>query len=327
MIHTEQLTRTFTTGSGKSKQTVEAVRGIDLDVAEGELVALLGPNGAGKSTTLRMLTSLLPPSSGRATVAGVDVVADPAGVRARIGYIGQNPGGGFSYRVWDELLQQGRFHGLSADDATARAKQLVGSLALDGLELRKVQTLSGGQKRRLDIALGLMHSPRLLFLDEPSTGMDPQNRANLWEHILRLREEQGTTVVLTTHYLEEADTMAERVVIVDGGRIIADDTPAALKAEQAGDRIRVTVDPGDLTRATEVAARTGEVLGTATSPDVAGVRIDLKVEHGDRLLPGLLRTLSDRQVEVLATTLHQPTLDDVFLTLTGRSLREGADPR
>jgi ABC-2 type transport system ATP-binding protein len=319
MIHTDGLARTFTTGTGKGKQTVEAVRGIDLHVAEGELVAMLGPNGAGKSTTLRMLTTLLPPSRGRATVAGVDVTTDPAEVRRRIGYIGQNPGAGFSYRVWDELLQQGRFYGLERDEATRRAREVVASLHLDGLEMRKVQTLSGGQKRRLDIALGLIHSPGLLFLDEPSTGMDPQNRANLWEHILRLREEHGTTIVLTTHYLEEADTMAERVVIVDHGRIIADDTAAALKAEQAGDRIGLTVAPGDLATAAEVAARVGEVVSAE------GERVTVRVEHGDRLLPGLLTALADRRADVRAATLHQPTLDDVFLTLTGRSLREGAD--
>ena len=194
-------------------------------------MAFLGPNGAGKSTTLKMLTSLLAPTSGTARVAGLDVTADPAGVRQRIGYIGQKDGAGLNYRVWDELLLQGRFYGLSEAEATDRGRELVSSLALDGMELRKVSTLSGGQKRRLDIALGLIHSPELLFLDEPSTGMDPQNRANLWEHIIRLREQHGTTIVLTTHYLEEADTMAERVVVIDHGRIIADDTAARLKAE------------------------------------------------------------------------------------------------
>ena len=237
MIHTEKLTRTF----GSGKDTVEAVRGVDLDVAEGELVAFLGPNGAGKSTTLRMLTSLLPPTSGSARVAGVDVTADPAEVRSRIGYIGQKDGAGYNYRVWDELLMQGRFYGLSRDESARRGSSLLASLDLEGMEMRKVSTLSGGQKRRLDIALGLIHEPALLFLDEPSTGMDPQNRANLWEHIMRLREERGTTIVLTTHYLEEADTMAERVVVIDHGRIIADDTADALKAEQAGDRISLTV--------------------------------------------------------------------------------------
>ncbi|MEJ7633726.1 ATP-binding cassette domain-containing protein [Aeromicrobium sp.] len=319
MIHTEQLTRTFVSG----KETVEAVRGIDLDVAAGELVAFLGPNGAGKSTTLRMLTSLLPPTSGNATVAGIDVTADPAGVRSRIGYIGQKDGAGHNYRVWDELLLQGRFYGLSKDRAATRADELLGSLDLEAMKLRKVSTLSGGQKRRLDIALGLIHEPALLFLDEPSTGMDPQNRANLWDHILRLREEFGTTIVLTTHYLEEADTMAERVVVIDHGRIIADDTADALKAEQAGDRISLTIDAADLPTTRDVVGRTGTEVQEA--PNAGGVTISFRVDAGPAALPGVLHALGDKGVAVRAATLKQPTLDDVFLNLTGRSLREGAE--
>nr|AIA17488.1 daunorubicin resistance ABC transporter, ATP-binding protein [uncultured bacterium] len=315
MIHTEKLTRTFTTG----KQVVEAVKGIDLDVQKGELVALLGPNGAGKSTTLRMLTSLLPPTSGTARVAGIDVTKNPAGVRQKIGYIGQNPGAGYNYRVWDELRMQGRFYGLSKDEVSERGKELLSTLALEGMELRKVSTLSGGQKRRLDIALGLIHSPELLFLDEPSTGMDPQNRANLWEHITRLREERGTTIVLTTHYLEEADSMAERIVIIDHGRIIADDTAERLKAQQAGDRITVTVDESDVQLASEVVANAGTILDTTSNT------INVRVDAGDRTLPKLLNALHNKGIDVLSATLHQPTLDDVFLNLTGRSLREGGD--
>ena len=315
MIHTEKLTRTFTSG----KDVVEAVKGVDLDVGEGELVAFLGPNGAGKSTTLRMLTTLITPTSGSASVVGVDVVADPAGVRRRIGYIGQNTGAGYNYRVWDELRLQGRFYGLSKQEAAQRGRRLLHTLGLEGMEMRKVSTLSGGQRRRLDIALGLIHEPPLLFLDEPSTGMDPQNRANLWEHIQRLRADHGTTIVLTTHYLEEADSMAERVVVIDHGRIIADDTAAALKAKQAGDRITLTVDPADLSTTADVAARAGEIL------ERTGDTIRLRVEGGDRVLPRLVTTLADKDVTVVATTLHQPTLDDVFLNLTGRSLREGAD--
>ena len=319
MIHTEALTRSF----GSGKQAVEAVRGIDLDVAEGELVALLGPNGAGKSTTLRMLTSLLPPTSGSARVAGLDVAADPAAVRARIGYIGQKDGAGHNYRVWDELRMQGRFYGLDKRTAADRGAELLATLDLDGLRMRKVSTLSGGQKRRLDIALGLIHSPGLLFLDEPSTGMDPQNRANLWDHITRLRAERGTTIVLTTHYLEEADSMAERVVVIDHGRIIADDAPAVLKADLAGDRITVLVAPADAGTARAVAGRFGsELLERGRGPDV---ELSFRVDAGPPTLPVVLAELAARGVEVRAATLRQPTLDDVFLTLTGRSLREGAD--
>ncbi len=251
LIHTTQLTRHFVS----KKETVEAVKGVDIDVAAGELVAFLGPNGAGKSTTLRMLTTLLPPTSGTAEVAGASITDDPAAVRSRIGYIGQGDGGGHSFRVRDELVMQGKFYGMNSSDSASRATELMETLDLTTLGKRRVSTLSGGQRRRLDVALGLMHRPRLLFLDEPSTGMDPQNRANLWEHIDRLRERQQTTIVLTTHYLEEADAQAERVVVIDHGQIIADDTAANLKAGLSGDRITVTVDAADADRGQGIMAR------------------------------------------------------------------------
>jgi ABC-2 type transport system ATP-binding protein len=321
VIHTEALRRSF----GSGARLVEAVRGIDLDVEEGELVALLGPNGAGKSTTLRMLTSLLPPTSGTARVAGVDVRAEPAEVRRRIGYIGQKDGAGHNYRVWDELRMQGRFYGLGRRTAAAHGERLLADLDLAGLAMRKVSTLSGGQRRRLDIALGLIHAPGLLFLDEPSTGMDPQNRANLWEHIARLRRERGTTIVLTTHYLEEADAEAERVIIIDHGRIIADDTPAALKANLAGDRITLTVPASDVAPTRAVAERVGSEL--RQHPHGGDVELSFRVQAGPARLPAVLGDLAAMGVEVRAATLRQPTLDDVFLSLTGRSLREGADAR
>ena len=315
MIHTEGLTRHFTV----KKEKVEAVRGIDLDVAEGELVALLGPNGAGKSTTLRMLTSLLPPTSGTATVAGVSVTDDPAGVRKRIGYVGQGNGAGHYYRVIDELEMQGRFYGLSRADSTSRAQQVLDDLDLRELAKRTVMSLSGGQRRRLDIAMGLMHRPRLMFLDEPSTGMDPQNRANLWEHILRMRAEHGTTIVLTTHYLEEADSMAERIVVIDNGLVIADDTGANLKARLAGDRITLTVAGPDV-------AKTDQLLRDhGTEVERSGTSISARVDRGPELLPVLLRQADAAGLSVLAATVRQPTLDDVFLNLTGRSLREGGE--
>src|SRR5690606_23404904 len=185
MIHTENLSRTFR----RKKETVEAVRSVNIDIAPGELVAFLGPNGAGKSTTLRMLTSLLTPTSGTAVVSGFDVTKHPAEVRRRIGYIGQGNGAGHAHRVRDELYNQGRFYGLPAPEYRRRAADLMTALELEGLDTRAVSTLSGGQRRRLDVALGLMNHPRLLFLDEPSTGMDPHSRANLWEHILRMRQE------------------------------------------------------------------------------------------------------------------------------------------
>ncbi|MGO4144133.1 ATP-binding cassette domain-containing protein [Paenarthrobacter sp. YAF11_1] len=321
MIHTKKLNKTFTV----KKETVEAVKGVDIDVGPGELVAFLGPNGAGKSTTLRMLTTLLKPTSGSATVAGVDVAKDPAGVRARIGYIGQGNGGGHSYRVIDELIMQGRFYGMNTTDAKARAETLMASLDLADLAKRTVIKLSGGQRRRMDVALGLMHSPGLLFLDEPSTGMDPQNRANLWEHIMRMREEHGTTIVLTTHYMDEADSMSERVIVIDHGTIIADDTASRLKANLAGDLMAVEVAAGS---ASEVRGLLGRAAAEGDIQENAYdgvVRFRLRLAHGSRLAPGLLKDMHDAGAPAQSLELKPPTLDDVFLELTGRSLREGAE--
>lgn len=321
MIHTNKLTKTFTV----KKETVEAVKGVDIHVAPGELVAFLGPNGAGKSTTLRMLTTLLKPTSGSATVAGVDVEKDPAGVRARIGYIGQGNGGGHSYRVIDELIMQGRFYGMNTTDAKARAETLMASLDLSDLAKRTVIKLSGGQRRRMDVALGLMHSPGLLFLDEPSTGMDPQNRANLWEHIMRMREEHGTTIVLTTHYMDEADSMSERVIVIDHGTIIADDTASRLKANLAGDLLAVEVAAGS---ASEVRGLLGRAAAEGDMEENAYdgvVRFRLRLAQGAQLAPGLLNEMHDAGAPAQSLELKPPTLDDVFLELTGRSLREGAE--
>ena len=233
------LTKRFTV----KRAAVDAVVGLDLDVPRGELVAFLGPNGAGKSTSLRMLTTLLPPTSGTATVAGCDILRDPAGVRGRIGYIGQGTSAGHNQRVRDELLSQGAFYGMSRAATRARADELLESLDLAPLANRGVMGLSGGQKRRLDIALGLIHAPELLFLDEPSTGLDPQSRANLWEHVLRLRAEHGMTVFLTTHYLDEADALCDRISIIDAGLIVAEGTPSDLKREISGDVVRVEFTP------------------------------------------------------------------------------------
>ena len=251
-IVTRGLTRHFTS----RKQTVEAVQGLDLEIGQGELVAFLGPNGAGKSTTLRMLTTLIPPTSGTASVAGHDVVTAQKDVRRAIGFVGQGNGAGHRQLGRDELISQGRAHGLSRTEARERAAQLVEDLDLTAVADRKVSSLSGGQRRRLDIAMGLVHVPRVLFLDEPSTGLDPQNRANLQELIRRLHAESGSTVVLTTHYLEEADALAGRVVVVDHGRVIADDTAASLKSG-LGDLVRLGFSGADRGGARGSPARAG----------------------------------------------------------------------
>ncbi|MBB6170985.1 ABC-2 type transport system ATP-binding protein [Nocardiopsis mwathae] len=316
MIHTRALTRTFPARG----TTVEAVRGLDLDVGAGELLAFLGPNGAGKSTSLRMLTTLLRPTSGSATVAGCDIVADPRGVRRRIGYVGQGHSAGVGQRVRDELVTQGRCHGMSGGEARTRADELLALLELDGTADREAAHLSGGQQRRLDVAMGLIHRPDLLFLDEPSTGLDPHSRANLWEHIARLRAEQGMTLVLTTHYLDEADAVADRVVVIDHGAVIADGTPDELKGKVSGDLVTLTTEPGGARRAAEAVTRIPSAHDVDADGDGATVR--LRVERGDAVLPELLRALGAAGVEPLTLQVQRPTLDDVFLTLTGRSLRE-----
>jgi ABC-2 type transport system ATP-binding protein len=314
MIRTRGLTRHFTV----KKETVEAVRGLDLRVEAGEMVALLGPNGAGKSTTLRLLTTLIPPTAGTAEVAGHDVVKDPRAVRRRIGYIGQGSMAGHTQRGRDELVSQGRSYGMSVAEARERAAGLIASLDLEAVADRTVSSLSGGQRRRLDIAMGLVHSPDLLFLDEPSTGLDPHNRASLLEHIRKLRAEHGTTVVMTTHYLDEADSMAERVIVVDHGRVIADDTPDRLKADVAGDRIVLSF-PDELSAAR--AARRIRRGGDAVEQSSRSVYV--RVADGPGRLPALLRELDGTGTAVASAEVTRPTLDDVFLNLTGRSLREG----
>ncbi|WP_327353403.1 ABC transporter ATP-binding protein [Streptomyces sp. NBC_01304] len=230
IISTAGLAKTFRTKAGP----VEAVRGIDLTVAPGEILGFLGPNGAGKTTTLRMLTTLLPPTSGAATVAGCDLARDPDGVRQKIGYIAQSGGVDLSVSVREELVTQGRLYRLTKAEAAARADELARDLGLTDLLDRTCAALSGGQRRRLDIAMGLTHRPEVLFLDEPTTGLDPGSRADLWDLVRQLRDEHGTTVFLTTHYLDEADALADRLVVVDKGRVAAEGTPSALKLRYGG---------------------------------------------------------------------------------------------
>jgi len=320
MITARGLERRFRR-KGRTGGEVHAVKGVDLDVEAGELVGFLGPNGAGKTTTLRMLTTLLEPTAGTATVGGCDLLEDPLGVRKRIGYVAQGGGSAPESKVADELELQGRLYRMSKADAIARGAELAEQLDLTGLDQRLTKTLSGGQRRRLDIALGLIHSPGLVFLDEPSTGLDPQSRANLWDHIRRLRAEQGVTVFLTTHYLDEADALSDRLIVIDDGRIVAEGTPDALKARVNGDRVEVGVDPEQATDAAEIAGR----LAGAQELSVDGGEVRFRVPRGDVALPELLRALDAKGIAMLSVQVHRPTLDDVFLTLTGRSLREAEE--
>ncbi len=252
MIHAHGLAQTFHSRQGRTKTEVRAVDGVDLDVAEGEVVGFLGPNGAGKTTTLRMLTTLLRPTAGSATVAGYDVVTQSVEVRRAIGYVSQ-AGGAFSgARAGDEVVDHGMLYGLPRRVVEERGKALFERMDLPGLWTRMPRSMSGGQKRRLDIVMGLIHEPRLMFLDEPTTGLDPQARANLWSHIRDLRDRRGVTVFLTTHYLDEADALSDRIVIIDNGRIVASDTADNLKAQVAGDLVDLEVaDPARVGQAAE----------------------------------------------------------------------------
>jgi ABC-2 type transport system ATP-binding protein len=321
IIEARGLARTFKS----RKRTVEAVRGVDLTVGDGEIVGFLGPNGAGKTTTLRMLTTLLNPTAGTATVAGADLLRDPVGVRKKIGYvpqaIGQTMGGTDpACTVIEELLDQAALYRIRPDEAPRRAEALIGQLELTGLEQRLVKTLSGGQRRRLEIALGLVHQPPLVFLDEPTTGLDPQSRSNLWEHIGRLRSGSGTTVFLTTHYLEEADALCDRVFIIDHGVIAAEGTPDELKRRISGDVVTLRVAGGD--HGSAVARKLLAEQAVVREISAADGTLKLTVEHGEQALPALLRVLDAADVTLESINLSRPTLDDVFLTLTGRSLRD-----
>lgn len=320
MIKARGLERRFRR-KGRNGGEVHAVKGVDLDVSAGELVGFLGPNGAGKTTTLRMLTTLLKPTAGEATVGGCDLLADPLGVRRRIGYVAQGGGTAPESKVAEEVEFQGRLYRMSKADALARGATLAEQLDLAGLDQRQTKTLSGGQRRRLDIALGLIHSPGLVFLDEPSTGLDPQSRANLWDHIRRLRDEQGVTVFLTTHYLDEADALSDRLIVIDDGMIVAEGTPDSLKARVSGDSVVIGVSPESAAETAEVAGR----LEGAHEMAVIDGTVRFRVPRGDTAMPELLRALDARGITMTSMQVHRPTLDDVFLTLTGRSLRDAEE--
>jgi len=317
MIHARGLVQTFSTREGRKKSEVRAVDGVDLDVAEGEVVGFLGPNGAGKTTTLRMLTTLLRPTDGTATVAGYDVVKESVQVRRRIGYVSQSGSTGTFARAGDEVVDHGMLYGMNQADATARGHELFSQLDLEGLWTRQPKAMSGGQRRRLDIVMGLIHQPTLVFLDEPTTGLDPQARANLWEHIRALREERGATVFLTTHYLDEADTLSDRIVIIDHGRIVAADTSDNLKSQVAGDLVDLEVS--DVDRVADAATRLGSI---ADQVETDGSHVRGRVQRAGKAVPGLLRDLTEADVTLESIEVLRPTLDDVFLTLTGRSLRD-----
>jgi ABC-2 type transport system ATP-binding protein len=301
------------------KKGVRAVDGIDLRVEPGEVYGFLGPNGAGKSTTVHILTTLLPPTSGSARVAGHDVVEDGPAVRAAIGAALQEAALDPFLTGAEHMKLQTALHGMRGALGKQRSAELLSRVGLTQAADRKVRTYSGGMKRRLDLALALVHEPRILFLDEPTTGLDPQSRSALWDEVQRLASESGVTVFLTTQYLEEADVLADRIGIIDHGHIVAEGTPEALKSEISRPTLEVIpVEPSDLDRTREVLSRFGEPANS--SPKGAAVRLEV----GETQLAEVVRGLDAESIRVEHLQLHRPTLDDVFLAKTGRSL-EGAD--
>ena len=316
MIDTADLKRTFKTRTG----AVEAVAGVDLHVNAGEIFGFLGPNGAGKTTTLRMLATLLTPTAGDATVAGADLRREPALVRQRIGYVPQGGSTDPAETGRGELVLQGRLYGMDAADAKTRAAVVLDKLDLMSAADRPTGTYSGGMRRRLDVGLGIVHRPQVLFLDEPTTGLDPQARARMWDEIKRLRE-QGTTVFLTTHYLEEADALADRLAIIDHGKIVAEGTSSQLKQKVAGDVVTIGVDGAGANVLTLVEAM--PFVREASHDSETGL-IRLYVDRGETAVPHLLRSLDAAGYEPTSISLNKPSLDDVFLRQTGRSLREEA---
>jgi len=314
-IEAQDLRRTFKGG-------IEAVRDIDLSVATGEVFGFLGPNGAGKTTTVRMLCTLLPPTAGSARVAGVDVVSDSAGVRRRIGValqeIGLDP-----VQTGRELLElQCGLYGITGGRGRSRTQELLELVDLVEAADRRIKTYSGGMKRRLDLASALVHSPEVLFLDEPTTGLDPASRLTIWEEVRRISA-TGATVFLTTQYLEEADRLCDRVAIIDAGRIVADGTPQRLKAEMGHDVVSVSLDGAD---AAPTEAALGDLPGlerVQPAPD----GLALYVQDGASSIAEIVRRLEREQIRAGAISVARPSLDDVFLQATGRRLEEGEERR
>jgi len=300
----------------KRYKDVQALDGVSFAVREGEVFGLLGPNGAGKSTTVRTLATLTQPDSGRALVAGEDVVRNPNRVRSSIGYVAQDSGVDWEATGRENLMLQGRIQGLAGAPLRSRVGELLELVGLTEAADRIARGYSGGMKRRLDIAIGLVHRPRVLFLDEPTTGLDPEARAAMWVEVERLAAQESLTILLTTHYLEEADRLAERVAIVSRGKIVVEGTPEELKANLRGEL--VTVELVDLD------GRLGEAVGIVAALDGAsevsgdGQNVRARVPNGAQAIPTILSTLDGRGFDVASVTTARPSLDDVYLHYTGR---------
>ena len=320
-IEARQLVKTYAVRG--EKHGIRALDGLDISVPRGMIYGLLGPNGAGKSTTVKILTSLARPDSGEARVEGVDVLARPGQVRHMIGVVAQRSGADPTATGRENLILQGRLYGLRGASVRARAEELLAHFGLTEAAGRLVRTYSGGMQRRLDVALGLIHRPAVLFLDEPTTGLDPESRAAMWQEVARLAGGEGMTVLLTTHYLEEADRLASRLAIVDRGRVVTSGTPDELKGELRGDAVQVELpadtDPAPVRRVLEALPAVRDVV-------IAGRDVSARSDDGAAAVPVVLAELQRAGVNAASVAVARPSLDDVYLRHTGRRYSESESP-
>jgi ABC-2 type transport system ATP-binding protein len=315
VVLTKNLKKYFSSKKG----IVKAVDGVNLSVFKGEIFGFLGPNGAGKTTSLRMLATLMTPTSGTITIAGINAVEKPNEVRRHIGYVGQNGGSDRPATGVENLMLQGRLYGMSYVEAKSRAKELIKLLQLEDFADRIVYTYSGGQRRRLDVALGIMHRPDVLFLDEPTVGLDPQNRTNLWDEIFKLKD-NGVTIFLTTHYMEEADKLSDRLTIIDQGKIITEGTPEALKKQAGGDCIAIRIENQDKLGGKLKELLEKEVFTQHLTEDSGFIKTYVK--NSAVSIDQFMELIDSQKIKLQSLTITQPSLDDVFLQKTGYSLRD-----
>jgi ABC-2 type transport system ATP-binding protein len=298
------------------KGGVRALDGLGFDVDEGTIFSLLGPNGAGKSTTVKILTTLSRPDEGEARVAGLDILREPGRVRHAIGVVAQRSGVDLESTGRENLTLQGQLYGLGGHELKARAEELLTRFGLTEAADRVARTYSGGMKRRLDISMGLVHRPQILFLDEPTTGLDPEVRAVMWDEIARLAHKEGLTILLTTHYLEEADRLAGRLAILDRGRVVAEGSPEELKGELRGDAVHVRLGDAETNGRVETALA---LVPGVRELAVEGSALRARADNGAAAVPAVLAALEAASVPVAAVTVARPSLDDVYLRYAGRS--------
>jgi len=313
MINTKNLCKTFKNG----KKTVEAVKSVNLEVRQGEIFGFLGPNGAGKTTTMRMLTTLMTPSAGTVSIVGYDLLRNPKQIRQKIGYVSQK-GGCYEFATgYENLVLQGRLYGLSKGTAIENARQIIKAFNMEEYCHRKVLTYSGGQRRHIDLGMGVMHNPELLFLDEPTTGLDPTSRSNFWKEINHLRD-RGITVFLTTHYLDEADSLCDTVCIMDHGTVVAEGTTLDLKRQIAGDIIEIGMEPTNFEKAKALLSARDDIRQMQATENT----MKLYVEVGEKALPEILPLFVEAKISITTIEMSRPSLDEVFLIKTGRTINK-----